>query len=273
MTPGRAELTEVWRVEEGLEKPESAVFDAARNVIYVSSIGNEISGKDGSGYISRISPDGSVLERAWVTDLNAPKGLALRDPLLYVAVVDELVAIDVESGEIVERHPAEGAEFLNDVAVDASGNVYVSDSATHAIYRLSNGQMTRYLEGGSMMGPNGVYAADDGLIVAAGDSTQENPGNSRYLKRINYETRTIEPLGDTTPLGAIDAVEPDGHGGFFLSDWVGGTISRWTPGEGLVVLEELEQGTADFTYVPEQGMIYLPLMMSGQLLAYRLEWH
>jgi len=40
----------------------------------------------------------------------------------------------------VNRYPAPGSIFLNDIAIDESGNIYISDSARHMIYRFADGQ-------------------------------------------------------------------------------------------------------------------------------------
>jgi hypothetical protein len=104
------DVTEVWSLE-GFKAPESALFDAGRGVIYVSNVAGDMVGKDGVGYISRVSPAGEMLEAEWVTGLNAPKGLALDGGTLYAADIDRLVAIDVEAGEITGEWPAEGAQF------------------------------------------------------------------------------------------------------------------------------------------------------------------
>jgi len=47
------------------------------------------------------------------------------------------------------------------------------------------------------------------LIAAAADAGAENPGRSRYLREIDLESRQIEPLPGETPIGGVDAVEPD----------------------------------------------------------------
>ncbi|MGD9295376.1 MAG: hypothetical protein PVI41_10880, partial [Roseobacter sp.] len=89
----------VWTLE-GLEAPESAYFDEARNVLYVSNINGEPLAKDGNGYISRIGPDGQMQEAKWITGLDAPKGLVSDGATLYVSDIDRLVAIDIEKGRI-----------------------------------------------------------------------------------------------------------------------------------------------------------------------------
>ena len=63
--------------------------------------------------------------------------------------IDQLVEIDLTSGEILAKYPAPGAKFLNDVATDASGNVYVTDysTANSVIYKLDKGIITVWLKG------------------------------------------------------------------------------------------------------------------------------
>ncbi len=160
-------LVELWQLHDSLARPESALFDAASGVIYVSNINGGPLEKDGNGFISRISPEGRLLEARWVSGLHAPKGMALSRGHLYVADIDTLVEIDVATGQITARYGAPGARFLNDVTVDTTGNVYVSDSQTHRIYRLQGDAMEVWLESPLLRSPNGLYALPTYLVVAA----------------------------------------------------------------------------------------------------------
>ena len=45
---------ELWSLE-GFQAPESALLDSARNVLYVSNVAGEANGKDGIGFISKVS--------------------------------------------------------------------------------------------------------------------------------------------------------------------------------------------------------------------------
>jgi hypothetical protein len=103
-----AEPQQVWQAT-GLDGPESAVLDAAQGVIYVSNVNGDASAADGNGYIAKLSLKGEILDKEWVTGLNAPKGLALHDGKLYAADIDELAVIDTTSGEITAKHKAPGA--------------------------------------------------------------------------------------------------------------------------------------------------------------------
>ena len=138
---------------------ESVVQDPATGSIYVSNIAGAIMQKDGNGFIARLRPDGTIIAREWVKGLNAPTGMALHDRTLYVADVDELVEINVASGEIVNRYPAKGAIFLNDVAVGEDGTVYASDTPMNTIWRLKDGTFEPWLANDDLNGPNGLLRA------------------------------------------------------------------------------------------------------------------
>lgn len=268
----RVELTEVWSLDEGLDWPESAFYDAERGVIYVSNIGGDPSEKDGNGYISTVSPEGEMLEQQWATGFDAPKGLALVDGTLYVSDIDELVAVDVSTGEITDQYPAEDATFLNDVAADESGVVYVTDSGTGRIHRLEDDSFTVWVDDPRVQSPNGVHIVDGEIVVAAADSAAAEPGQERYLHTISADGSQIEALGSSDPIGGLDAVESDGRGGFFLSDWGGAVVMHYAPGDSVRTLVELSQGTADLDYVAETQMVYLPVMVAGRLIAYEASW-
>ncbi len=144
---------------KGLEQPELVVQDPATGAIYVSNIVGAVMQKDGNGYIAKLKPDGTISTKTWVKGLNAPTGMALHDRTLYVADVDELIEINVASGEIVKRYPAKGAIFLNDVAVGEDGTVYVSDTPMNTIWRLKDGNFEPWFANDVLNGPNGLLVA------------------------------------------------------------------------------------------------------------------
>ena len=265
-TPGPVVLTEVWLLEEGLTHPESVIYDAARNSLYVSNISF-----DGPGFITRVSADGMTVDSMWVTDLNDPKGMAHGGDRLYVTDVNALLEIDLDSGEIMAEHVVEGDEvYLNDVTVGDDGAVYVSDSRYSKVYALQDGAFGVWLEHDNVLMPNGVHVIGDELYIAAGDSTAEEPGGARYLQAISFSDQSVRALHGTEPEGALDAIEPDGMGGLFVSDWGGGSLLYFRDGEGLTVLLTPGQGTADVEFVADTQMLYVPVMMSHQLIALKV---
>ena len=269
---GAAEPERTWEAS-GFNQPESAVYDAERDVIYVSNVNGEPGQRTGDGYISKLSPDGEVTEAEWVTGLNAPLGMDLHDATLYVADIDEIVAIDVETGEVVGTHPAPGAQFLNDVTADGQGRVFVSDMMQDRIYVLEGDQVEVWLEDKDLEAPNGLYAEDDRVVVGAWGVMTEGfetdvPG---HLKVVDLQTREVESLGDGTPVGNLDGVEPDGRGNYLVTDWMAGKLYRITPEGQAEELIDLGQGAADHEYIEERGLVIIPMMSDGVVVAYRIE--
>ena len=119
----------------------------AQGVIYVSNVNGDAAAADGNGYIAKLSLKGEILDKEWVTGLNAPKGLALHDGKLYVSDIDELAVIDTASGEITAKHKAPGATFLNDVTAAEDGRVFVSDMMQNQIWKLEGDQFEMWLAG------------------------------------------------------------------------------------------------------------------------------
>ena len=62
---------EVWSLS-GFKAPESVLLDSQRNVLYVSNVAGEANAKDGVGFISKVSPDGKMIEAEWVKGLKMP---------------------------------------------------------------------------------------------------------------------------------------------------------------------------------------------------------
>jgi len=270
-TAAAAEPKLVWEVK-GLSQPESVVHDPATDVLYVSNINGAIMQKDGNGFIARLKPDGTILERQWVKGLNSPTGLALRDRTLYVADVDELVEIDAASGSISKRHKAKGAIFLNDVAVAEDGTVYASDTPMNTIWRLKDGTFEPWLANDDLNGPNGLLVQGDKLIVA---SFGRMPGEGQKqelagLLAVSLEDQTIEPVGKGEPVGNLDGLEPLAPGVYLVTDWAGGALYRIDSKGKADQLINLNQGSADLTYFPQTNTVLIPMMLDNTLAAYRL---
>ncbi len=261
-------LEQVWELNEQIRRPESAVYEPGQNIVYISNMVGGASDKDGEGYISKITPEGEMQDPRWVGGLHAPKGLAIHGDYLYAADIDALVKIDLETGEVAQRYPADKAKFLNDVTADTAGNVYVSDSRISAVYRLKGDTFDIWLQGDSIRSPNGVYAEADRLVIAAG---RKGAGEGRLMQSIDYDSHQVMPMGKGEPIGELDAVQPNGRGGYFLSDWGAGEVMSYHPETGVQILKTISQGTADLDYIEEQELVVLPVMMSDRILGFRVE--
>jgi hypothetical protein len=271
-TAAMAEPTVSWETS-GFKTPESVLPVPGEGIAYVSNVAGQPTDKDGNGFISKISlADGKVIALEWAKDLDGPKGMALSGGKLYAADIDKLAEIDPKSGKVLAKYEAPGATFLNDVAADSQGNVYVSDSNTSTIWRLAGGKFEKWIDGPELKFPNGLNVQGDKIIVAAwgapGTSAQKSdPAN---LLEINIADKKVSNLGDGTPVGNLDGIEAEGDD-FIVTDWVAGKVFRIAKSGKADLLLSLVQGTADIGYVPEQKLLLVPLMMSDKVIAYKLQ--
>jgi sugar lactone lactonase YvrE len=262
----------LWEVK-GLAQPESVVQDPATGAIYVSNIAGAIMQKDGNGFIARLRPDGTVITREWVKGLNAPTGLALHDRTLYVTDVDELVEINVASGEIAKRHEAKGAIFLNDVAVGEDGTVYASDTPMNTIWRLKDGNFEPWLANDALNGPNGLLVQGGKLIVAAfgklpGEGQKQELGG---LFAVDVEDQSVSKLANGELIGNLDGLQALKPGIYLVTDWAAGGLYRVDAKGKAERLLKLGKGSADFIYFPDKKTALIPIMLNNSLVAYALE--
>ena len=265
------ELKKLWETE-GFMNPESVVYDKATNTLYVSNVNGAPNEKDGNGFISKVSLEGEILDKEWVADMDAPKGLAISNGKLYVADIDTLIEIDIASASITNRYQVADAKFLNDVAASPAGEIFVSDMAANRIHVLKDGQFSIWLESPDLESPNGLLVQGDNLILGAWGVMTEGfstavPG---HLKSISLKDKTITSLGDGSPIGNLDGVEADLDGDFYVTDWMVGKLFHIGRGGEAEVLLTLEQGMADHEYIQQMDLIILPMMMGNKLIAYKV---
>ena len=135
-------LTRLWASDTILPEPESVLYDAQNKILYTSLIDGDASAKDGKGGVAKVGLDGRIINKNWITGLNAPKGLGKFGNTLYAADIDEVVVMDIPTGKVIKKIPVAGSKFLNDISVDGKGVVYVSDTQTGDVKKL---KMAKYL--------------------------------------------------------------------------------------------------------------------------------
>ncbi len=268
----RAQKVEkIWEVN-GLEAPESVVFDKENQVYYVSNVAGQPAEKNGLGYISIVTTDGNIKTKKWIAGLNAPKGLGLYNNHLYIADIDVVVIVDISTGKVLDRLTAEKATFLNDIEIDANGTVYVTDTfGGNAIYSIKDKKIELWLKDEKLDYPNGLKIANDQLYVASwGVVTNpktfetEVPGK---LMSVDLSTKQIKDI--TGPKGNYDGlITYDSQ--FLISDWIaGGVYAIDQKGEVSEVLDS-NPGAADIFLNKEEKLLLVPQMLDGKMTAYQL---
>jgi sugar lactone lactonase YvrE len=252
-------LEPLWETPAGLNVPESVIFDAERDQYFVSNIGGQPSEKNAEGFISRLSADGEIVELEWVAGLNAPKGMGIVENFLYVTDIDRVVKIDISKAEVAEEFAFPDALFLNDIDVDQTGNVYVSDMRAGKVYRIAGQTISLMAEGEMMNSPNGLFVDGDHLLIGVRDSILSVPLEGG------------EPELFIAGTGGIDGLEKVKEGVYVISDWTGNVHLVYTDRDKLKILDTtpLEINAADIEFIPGKNILLVPTFFDNRVMAYR----
>ena len=261
----------VWTLSQGLAQPESVLYDATRSRLYVSNVQGHPTQKDGKGYLSTVSLEGKLLEKEWVSGLNAPKGMAMVGDTLYVSDIDVLVAIDIDKAKVLKRYQANNAKFLNDVTADKAGNVYVSGMLTNTVHCLCQGKFEIWLQDASLMNPNGLLAEEKRLVIGSwgimkGGFATTTAG---HLQTVDYANKKITSLGNDQPVGNLDGLESDGASGYYVTDWMVGKLFHFDAAGKAQLLMQLKKGSADHAFLPDKNLLLIPMMNDSQLKTFQ----
>ncbi|MEI6614479.1 MAG: hypothetical protein WCL37_06250, partial [Chrysiogenales bacterium] len=192
-----------------------------------------------------------------------PSGVAVLKNKLFVTEPMSLVEIDIAKAQIIKRYDVPGSMMLNDIAADAKGIMYLSDSARGIIYQFNKGRFTEWLKGPEISRPNGVYVHGKKLFWG-------NNGDGK-LKSVDLKTKAIKTLAAFGP-GIIDGVmvEADGN---ILATHNEGRLFRVSPDGRVNLLLDttvIGQNLADFTFIPGSNLLVFPTWLDNRVTAFRL---
>lgn len=254
-------LEQLWLTPD-LPTPESVLYVADKKAPYllVSLIDGQGDAVDGKGGIARLATDGSVIDAAWLTGLNAPKGMAIHKNRLYVADITELVVLNIKKQRVIKKIPIEGSVFLNDVTVNSSGVVFVSDTRTNKIHRIEDDAPSLYLD--NVASANGLKAIGPNLIIGAGKELLLFGADKKPLVLAKGFAQGIDGVEMTAKRGE-----------FIVSCWPGLVYYVYGDGKIEVLIDSQEQkiNTADIGYDPGTNQVFVPNFFKDSVTAYQLQ--
>lgn len=251
----QVKLTKLWETKD-LPTPESVL--PVGKILYVSLIDGDASKVDGNGGVAVLNADGSVINKEWITGLNAPKGMGIFKGKLYVADINEVVVIDIKTSKVDSKIPVEGTTFLNDITVDKQGNVFVSDSRLGTVYKIKNNKADLYLD--KLQGVNGLRAIGNDLYILSGPTlvkADQNGKTSVIAKGLASGGDGIEPLSSTS---------------FLVSCWIGLVYEVKMDGTFTQLMDTREQkiNTADIGFDTKKRVMYVPTFLKNSVIAYQV---
>ena len=257
----------------GFGWPESVGCDAAHDVLYVSQFGGEKPNppaKDGLGYISKVAPDGTVIEkRAFDVTMNKPKGIWIVGTRLWVTDIDALWIFDTATKKS-RRFAIPGITFANDVTV-MNGAAFVSDNRADQLYRVEpadfldasvNPRSTLLWEKKDVF-PNGLWPGRNGQLIMVG---YESPTKHHGIYTMASDA-TIEAI--SPPIGRLDGLEQRRDGTLLVTDWDSGSVFRYGPHGHIQELGKDFKGPADLCVMGDT--VYVPDLVKGEVRMLKLD--
>jgi hypothetical protein len=256
-------LKEIWESDTSLRTPECVLFEPKENVLYVACINGEPSAENKASYISKVGLDGKVIKLKFTDNLNSTKGMGILGNKLYVTELTAVVEIDLATGKVLKRYPVEGAQFLNDIAIDTKNQViYISDSGTAKVVSLSKGKINTVLSGSPLQGPNGLLFENNQLLIGNGD------GSLLTMNVANKKVATV-----AKGMGGIDGIVGLGGKKYIVSEWAGKVWYIDANGSTELIIDSAEEkiNTADIGFNPSTKTLYVPTFFHNTVTAYSVK--
>ena len=258
--------------------PESVLYDEAGDRYLVSNVNGKPFEADGNGYISVLSPDGTVTTPKWIAGgikkvkLDAPKGMGIAGGILYVADITVVRKFDAKDGTPKGDIPIEGTTFLNDISITADGRIYVSDSGlkggasglepsgTDAVYIIEKGKVRPIAKMKDLGSPNGVLATDNGvLVVTFGTGVLYRLDNDGKRKDI-----TPMPEGMLDGIVAVDD-------SLLISSWKASAIYKGKLHGTFEVVVPNVKNPADIGFDKKRARVLIPRFTEDVVEAYDMK--
>ena len=97
----QAPLQLLWETDTLLKTVESVLYDPSTQFIYTANINGHFMAKDGNGSIGKLNLKGEIIDANWITGLDAPTGLHVKNGKLYTTDIDRVVEIDLAKAKII----------------------------------------------------------------------------------------------------------------------------------------------------------------------------
>ena len=248
----------------GFSGSECVRYDDQADEYVVANIGPAA----GQGFVSRVSPDGTVKQLKWIEGgkngavLERPLGLFIKGNLVYVADTKAVQMFDRKTGAPRGTVAIPEAQRLNDLTVSDDGTVYVTDSGSPgALWVIRGGKPAVFAErNDALESPNGIALLADGTVVHGGKGVN-----------LVYRDRSGKILRERTlPTGQMDGIVPLPDGSLLVASQLGNRVYR-VPAIGApkVVAQDIAVPAA-IGWDSKRNRLLVPQIRLAQLDFYEL---
>ncbi len=199
-------LSSILVCAQSFVSPESVCYDTI-NKRYIISFA-------GSGTLG-MQKDSLENLQVFASGLQQPKGMAIVDSVLFVADVNNVKAYSLYSREKIAQCNIADAQFLNDIAADDNGILYVSDTYANTIFRINTSTAaSESFVTTPHASPNGLYwdSKAQRLYVVYFNTT------AKPIQALNVQTKEFTDAYPTR-YKQLDGITKGYDNNYYVSSW------------------------------------------------------
>lgn len=252
----------------GFDGPEAVRYDAELDIYFVSCFNGNTSGDD-NGYISKVSADGEIIELKFMVGtadfpFDAGRGMFITGDTLWVADHLGVHYFDKNSGEHLGfvDFSSENPGFLNDIAADNQGRLYVTDTGARKVYRFNSSGYQTVIEDLPIM-PNGITLLPNGNLALA--PWREGPN----IYQINPETGELLVFGTVNGSDNYDGIEFF-DGALITSTQQDSSLHIMINGQDELFIK-VSGRPADIAINPNENVVAVPYVALGKVDFWKLK--
>lgn len=259
--------------------PESVTEDDGIYYIAGSDGKNNSRRKDSDGFILKVNSRGKVLAQNAFPSvrLDSPKGTVIEDDVLYVADIDRIIGICLQTGVQLCNvdMSGTGAQFLNDI-VEEDDFLYVSATDINKIFRIDmrTWKFEEIPVAESLNAPNGL-AIENGFLYIGESAEDANGEPAGKIKKIPLAGNGPRPVSVVYNVpgkydGLVIREKEDLFGKeteyLYFSDWASQSVKRINleTGQSEFVTGTPVNEPADF--IIEDDKLWLPATAERKVL-------
>ncbi|MEY3399061.1 MAG: hypothetical protein RL220_1655, partial [Bacteroidota bacterium] len=229
-----------------LNNIESVEYDPVNSRFLVSN-GTSIIEVDG---------DGNPVD--YFGNATADFGMEVIGDVLYTIDNGNVKAFSLITGELLSTLIISESGFLNGMASDGVGRIWVTDFSEKTIYEITfddefNGTEVMVVDN-TLVTPNGITydGANNRLVYVTWT-------NSATIRAVDLSDYSIETLATTTVTN-IDGIDHDGNGNFYIASWSPSQIRHYWNDftEWEVITTPALSNPADICYSTETDTLAIP---------------
>jgi sugar lactone lactonase YvrE len=195
-----------------LVSPECIVFDSLYNRYLVSNWGN--------GNIIQMDTSGG--QTLFKSGYAHALGNCIIGNTFYYSAVTSVVGLDLATANVVMNLPISGAQQLDGMSGDDSGNLYVVESINPGVYkiRLSTQTYSLFVSAGLAARPQDIILdrIRNRLLVC---SWYNSP-----ILAVSFADSSVSTVVVPT-MGNFDGLAQDNQGNFYLSSWATNCVHKF----------------------------------------------